>query len=319
VPEDGISLFRDVVRQHRRAWARPPGATSPLSNSLPPRAIRWLMSQRRCASTAPSPPALDVCPTGRAVFRTEFRHGGGPGRRVQRLRLLRARLPVRVIARRGGRRGRRTSARCATTGWEPGWSPACRERPAPTQVDPVRPAWTSCASGPGSGSTTCTRPARIRRGLYLDGPGRTGSAAAGRSSCSLDEARGVRPAAGPGGHHPGPCPAMWKNVAHRPRPGWAGAAVALGVGQAPVTSPVRFAAGRRRGAERGHGGRDAPSSASYYGRPVIKEPCVARRRTWAGYLFFGGLAGLASPRVAGGQGPARTCPATASWAPGWPS
>jgi len=51
--------------------------------------------------------------------------------------------------------------------------------------------------------------------------------------------------------------------------------------------------------------------ASYYGRPVIKEP------SWEapdvpGYLFLGGLAALRRY-----WRPAPSCPATASW-PAWP-
>jgi formate dehydrogenase iron-sulfur subunit len=74
---------------------------------------------------------LDVCPTG-ALFRTEFRLGGGAGRRVQRLRLLRVGLPLRRHRQAQGGRPRfqvHAVLRPAQGGREAGRAP----RPCPTE------------------------------------------------------------------------------------------------------------------------------------------------------------------------------------------
>ena len=58
-----------------------------------PRASRWLMSSDVCKHCTEAA-CLDVCPTG-ALIRTEFGTVVVQDGRLQRLRLLRASLPVR--------------------------------------------------------------------------------------------------------------------------------------------------------------------------------------------------------------------------------
>ena len=200
---------RDVVRQHRAAWARPPGATSPLSNNpggrppIPPQCLLGgrdaLADVQRRVQALHRVRLPGRLPDRRAVPH-RVRHGGGPGRRVQRLRLLRARLPVRRDRPAGGRRaGAQVHAVLRPAGSRPG---AGLREGLPDAVDPVRPAGRAARAGPAPGRG----PARGRPGPGAAVPGRPGGRDRRRRGVlpAPGRARGVRPAAGPGGHHPGP-------------------------------------------------------------------------------------------------------------------
>ena len=128
------------------------------------------------------------------------RHRGGAGRRVQRLRLLRARLPVRRDRPAGGRRpGAQVHAVLRPAGGRPG---AGLREGLPHPVHPVRPAGRTARAGPAPGRG----PARGRPGPGPAVPGRPGGRDRRRRGVlpAPGRARGLRPAAGPGGHHPRP-------------------------------------------------------------------------------------------------------------------
>ena len=165
-PSLGEPVRRDADRRRRGAGD---GAGLPLADVL--RRLQALHPRRL-------PGRL---PDRRAVPH-RVRHRGGAGRRLQRLRLLRAGLPVRRDRPARGRTARRRgSARCATTG-----SATARSRPAPR---PARPSRSSsapldelreradAAGGDAARAGRAGRPALRRR------PGRTASAATARSSC----------------------------------------------------------------------------------------------------------------------------------------
>ena len=213
VPQDGRSRFTgDSYDNTGRARGAAPGATWRSSSRQPrrrtTRGSRWLMCSDVCkhCSTAA---CLEVCPTG-ALFRTEFGTVVRPARRLQRLRLLRARLPVRGDRPARGRRPGlevhallRPAARRAGAGLRQG---------LPDRLDPVRRRSTSCATGPSERVATPAR-GRGRRGPAVPG-GRATTASAGpaRSSCCWTSPRctGCRPTRC---RPPATCPALWRAAA----------------------------------------------------------------------------------------------------------
>ena len=159
------------------------------------------------------------------------RHRGRPGRRLQRLRLLRVGLPVRRHRPAGDRR-RRAQVHAVLRPARRRPDPGLRQG-LPDRVHPVRARWTSCGSGPGAGE----RAARVRRSARRGCTARTrrtASAAAGAFFLLLDEPEVY-------GLPPDPVvttrdlPRMWRHVAT------AGAALAIGAAAACL---------------RGGGGRD---------------------------------------------------------------
>ena len=89
-------------------------------------------------------PCLEACPTGRAV-QDRVRHGRGPAGHLQRLRLLRAGLPVRRDRRQHGRRqGAQVHALLRPPQGRAG---ACLRQILPDRLDPVRRACPTSRSG----------------------------------------------------------------------------------------------------------------------------------------------------------------------------
>ena len=211
----GASTWRHVAFIEQPA-GRTAGAASPTG-------IRWLMSSDVCKHCTESA-CLDVCPTG-ALFRTEFGTVvvqddvcNGCGYCVPA-------CPFGVIARRE-EDGQAHKCTLCYDRLGAGLEPACAKACPTSRSSSAR--WTSCASGPGSGSRTCTRPARTRPGCTWT-TRRTGSAAAGRSSCCWTSPRCTacrRTRWSP----PGTCPACG-STSPSPRPGWPAPAVALGLGR----------------------------------------------------------------------------------------
>ena len=201
-------------------------------------------------------------------------------------------------------------------------------RPARPPAPPSRSSTatsTSCASGPPPGWRRCTRPGVPDARLYGDDPddgvgGRGGVLPAAR------RAGGLRPAAGPGRHHPRPARDVGK--AALAALALLAGAVAGFAGRRPMTSlpaparrrrPARLerSGGRRRPDTR-PAGADRPGAVapqgrrrrrderrmvpdatftSYYGRPVVKaSPWEA---DIPAYLFLGGLAAGSSLLAAG--------------------
>ena len=206
VPEDGTEPARHVLRQHRRARrrhlaargvhraAQPVGqAASPelaarrrdaaTGCRTPPTArpdFRWLMASRRVQALHPRRLPGRV-PDRRAVPH-RVRHRRRAGGRLQRLRLLRAGLPVRRH-----RPAPRTTAGCwkCTLCYDrlgDGHGAGLREG-VPDRVDPVRRRWTSCASGPSGRVEELRRGRRHRRRGCTATTPTTASAAPARSSC----------------------------------------------------------------------------------------------------------------------------------------
>ena len=192
------------------------------------------------------------------------RHRRRAARHLQRLRLLRARLPVR---RDRPARGRRPGLQV-----HPLLRPAARtawSRPARRPARPSRSSSassTSCASGPGRGWPRCTTPGVAEARLYGEDED-DGVGGAGRVLPAAGRARGLRPAARPGVHHPRPAHPVAGGRARRRDPGGRGG------------RRVRWrAAGERARRRRPRGTRVRGSVVpeaefrSYYGRPILKEP-----------------------------------------------
>ena len=200
VPEDGMSLsgmsYDNTVGLGASTWRHVAFIEQP---ARPPAdGMRWLMSSDVCKHCTESA-CLDVCPTG-ALFRTEFGTVvvqddvcNGCGYCVPA-------CPFGVIARREDDGQAHKCTLCYDrlgAGLEPACAKAC-----PTAVDPVRPAGRAARAGPAPGRG----PARGRPGPGPAVPGRPGGRDRRRRGVlpAPGRARGVRPAAGPGGHHPGP-------------------------------------------------------------------------------------------------------------------
>ena len=256
-------------------------------------------------------------PDGRAVP-DRVRHRRRPGRHLQRLRLLRGRLPVRgdrppdrTAPRGTSTQASRRSARSATTASATVQTPACAQA-CPTQsiqfgdVDELRERARTRVDD-------VARAGRDGRPAVRRGPRRRGR----RGGCVLPAARragGVRAAAGPDRHHRRPAADVEAPRRSRPR---AGLLVDRGrrrfrrragddarreprVERAHTGGPQLPGAGRRR-----VGGRAAARSrwsrtrtfTSYYGRPVVKA--APWEADIPAYLFAGGLAGGSSLLAAG--------------------
>nr|WP_284291104.1 NrfD/PsrC family molybdoenzyme membrane anchor subunit [Angustibacter aerolatus] len=214
------------------------------------------------------------------------RHGRRAAGHLQRLRLLRAGLPVRRHRPAQGRRSR-VQVHAVPRPHRGGPDARLRDR-LPDPVDPVRPPGPACARPLPRGSRRCTRAASRRPGCTSSRT-TTASAAPARSSCCSTSRRSTacrptrwcRPAtSGRCGGAPGWLPSAWS------RPRW---------------SPSPDGAGEpRRGEE-----TRVPEAdfRSYYGRPILKEP------TWEwdipAYLFTGGLAAGSSLLAAGGDASGR--------------
>ena len=178
---------RRPARVHRRVL-RQLGVAG--SQPLAPRAVRgavrrpetadmrWLMNSDVCKHCTEAA-CLDACPTGRAVPH-RVRHRGRAARRVQRLRVLRGRLPVRRARPAQGRR--------------PGVEVHALLRPAegrrgagvregvPHRLDPVRAAGRA-ARARGRAAGARARRGRGRARTYMEPIPATGSAARAPSSC----------------------------------------------------------------------------------------------------------------------------------------
>ena len=184
-PRGRAGVHRDVLRQHRRAGrrhlaprrvhraAQTAGRAAERGRGRRPRdarlerpgdgeaegaertAFRWLMSSDVCKHCTHAA-CLDVCPTGCAVPH-RVRHRRGPGGHLQRLRLLRAGLPLR-----GDRpaQGRRPGVEV-----HPVLRPARRRSGAglrqglPDRLDPVRRAGRAAGARASNASSSCTTPA----------------------------------------------------------------------------------------------------------------------------------------------------------------
>ena len=226
-PRTASTLHRDVLRQHRRARRRHLAArgvhraAKPLGHRGPRHAGASRPAADARPPTAPADgdtgvPLADVVrrlqalharrlprrlPDRRAVPH-RVRHGRRAGGHLQRLRLLRAGLPVRRDRPAQGRRPGLGSARCATTGSSDGLEPACAKA-CPTEsiqfgeLDELRErADARLAAAARARASTDAR-------LYGARPGRRRR----RRRRVLPAARragGLRPAAGPGRDHPGP-------------------------------------------------------------------------------------------------------------------
>ena len=276
--------------------------------------FRWLMSSDVCKHCTHAA-CLDVCPTGRADPH-RVRHRRRAGRRLQRLRLLRAGLPVR--------RHRQAPVGRRHAQVHPVLRPARRRHGAglrqdlPDRVDPVRPldelreraqARVEAlheAGVPTPGCTATTRP--------------TASAATAPSSCCSTSPRstGCRPTRS---SPPGTCPGCGGAAASLRRAGRRrrrllrrAAAVSEAVTRAGACTEATGPGGDRRV------GRRPPRTATGRGRAVGRRaqapPRPARRGT-------DGAAGRVHVvlRPAGHQGAglgrSATSPATSSSA-GWP-
>ena len=155
---------------------------------------------------------LDVCPTG-ALFRTEFGTVVVQAGHLQRLRLLRSRLPLR---RDRQARGRRADLQVHAL-LRPARATA-RSRPARRPARPTRSSSASsrsCASAPPGASSNCTRPASREARLYGADPD-DGVGGDGAFFLLLDEPEVY-------GLPPDPVvttrdlPRMWRNVGDRGR------------------------------------------------------------------------------------------------------
>src|SRR5690606_27736425 len=222
-----------------------------------------------------------------------------PGRRMQRLRLLRRRVPLRrdrTTEGPGGHteRGHRPEVHAVLRPARRRHGAGVREGVS-DRLDPVRRRRGTARSGraaPGGGTgerrgpraVVRPRPGRRRRRCrgVLPIAGRTG---------------GLRAATGPGGDHPGPachvqsCRAGRPGAARRCRRGVPRRAA---VSARHAASPGRRDEGRAQPA----GGGDGEYT-TYYGRPVVKAP------PWEvdipAYMFAGGLAAGSSLLAAGGD------------------
>ena len=175
--------------------------------------VRWLMSSDVCKHCTHAA-CLDVCPTGCAVPH-RVRHRRRPARRLQRLRLLRAGLPVRRHRPCARRTAGSSSARSATTGSRRARRPACAQA-CPTEsiqfgeLDELRERADRRAG-------RAAREGRRRRPALRPRP-RGRRRRRRRVLPAARRARGLRPAARPGRHDPRPRRRSGSTSARPPSP-----------------------------------------------------------------------------------------------------
>ena len=203
-PRTGSRFTGDVLRQHRAPWAPTPGGTSPSSSSerraTATGRLRWLMTSDVCKHCTHAA-CLDVCPTG-ALFRTEFGTVvvqqdvcNGCGYCVPA-------CPFGVIDRREDD-GRAFKCTLCYDRLGDGLEPACAKA-CPTDSIQFGAARRAARAGRASGSAHAAR-GRGRRGAAVRrGPGRRRRRRR-RVLPAARRARGLRPAAGPGGRPPATC------------------------------------------------------------------------------------------------------------------
>ena len=201
------------------------------------------------------------------------RHRRRPGGRLQRLRLLRARLPVRGASTSARTTAASGSARSATTGCSDDMEPACAQA-CPTdsiqfgELDELRERaeqrLAHAAGGRARGGARCTAPTRA-----------TASAASAPSSCCSTSPRstGCRPTRST---RRATSAASGRRRSPRPR-------------RSAARSPAPCSGGAREARAR----RDALSDGrSAVRRPVIKPPVWTHEIPF--YFFAGGLAGASA-------------------------
>ena len=211
VPEDGLELtgmsYDNTGRPGAATWrhvafieqiGRPGDATTPPGGQRAGRQSLADVVRRVQALHARRLPGR--LPDRRAVPH-RVRHRGRPGGRLQRLRLLRPRLPVRRH-----RPARETDGGALQV--HAVLRPARRRAGAglreglPDRVDPVRPAGRAARAGATRGSASCTSRGEPRRGCTATTRRRRRRRR--RVLPAARRARGLRAAARPGGHHPRP-------------------------------------------------------------------------------------------------------------------
>ena len=306
MPEDGLNLlgmsydntgglgattWRHVAFIEQIAPGQPTGRSAQARAARAGRTAALADVQRRVQALHRS--GLPGRVPDRRADADRVRHRRGPGRHLQRLRLLRAGLPVRRDRPQRDRRRAPTSARCATTGWarhEPACAKACptesiqfgpldelRER-ARARVDDLHEA------------------GRPEARLYREGPD-NGIGGAGAFFLLLDEPEVY-------GLPPDPVVSTRELPGHVEARGWPRPAWLRPPGRVRRAAAVTGEDGRRRGGACGPRRRTDDGAEgrvrSYYGRPIIKEP-VWEVPDVPGYLFFGGLAGASSVLAAGAQ------------------
>ena len=171
------------------------------------------------------------------------RHRGGPGRHLQRLRVLRVGLPVRGHRpARGGRPGLEVHAVLRPDRRRPR---ARLRQGLPDRVDPVRPGGRAARAGRSCGSSELQEAGEAGARLYLEDPD-DGIGGAGAFFLLLDEPEVY-------GLPPDPVvttrdlPRMWRHVATAPGRCWSAAWSRAAPGPAPMT----WAAGAVRRARPG--------------------------------------------------------------------
>ena len=183
VPEDGLSLsgmsYDNTVGLGASTWRHVAFIEQPVSTVARRCRGRALADGQRRVQALHRVGLPGRVPDRRAVP-DRVRHRGGPGRRVQRLRLLRPGLPVRGDRpARGGRAGAQVHAVLRPAGRRDG---ARLRQGLPDRFHPVRPAGRAARAGPAAGGGPARGRARTRRSSTWT-TRTTASAAAGRSSC----------------------------------------------------------------------------------------------------------------------------------------
>ena len=145
---------------------------------------------RTSASTASNAGCLEVCPTGRHLPH-RGRHGLRPGRRLQRLRLLRRRVPVR---RHRPARGRRRPFKCTFCYDRTAGAHTGVRQGVPDRVDPVRTARRAARARDGRVEVLHERGTTGPSSMATD----AGASGTGRLLPARRQARGLRAAARPG-------------------------------------------------------------------------------------------------------------------------
>ena len=211
------------------------------------------------------------------------RHGRRAGGHLQRLRLLRPRLPVRRASTSARTTAGPGSARSATTGSSDGLEPACAKA-CPTdsiQFGAARRA----ARARGDARVDELHERGGRRGPALRRRPRRRRRRRRRVLPAARRAGGLRPAARPGRHRRATCR---RDVAAA-----AGAAAA----RSRPASRRRVRRGARGEASRDGAAAAAPSRRSYYGRPILKPPVW----TWTSPATSSSAAWPAASRARGGR------------------